>query len=63
MCVYKEIENENIKIVHKDYDRTTISVGILQEYDPELKTLKIIKSSGKIVFINASAIEKLEVLR
>ena len=63
MCVYKEIENSNIKIVHKDYDRTTISVGILQEYDSELKTLKIIKSSGKIVFINASAIEKLEVLR
>ena len=61
--MYNEIVGQQIKIIHKDGDRTSISVGLLQEYDPSIQTLKIIKSSGKILFIHATSIEKLEVLQ
>lgn len=61
--MYKEIENATVKIVHKDGDRVMISTGVLENYDSEIKTLKIIKSSGKIMFINASSIDKLEVIQ
>lgn len=61
--MYNELVGQTIKIVHRDGDRIEISIGDLEEYDSELKTLKIIKSSGKIVFINAMAIDKLEVVQ
>jgi len=60
--MYNEIVNEQVKIIHKDGDRTEVSIGILLSYDEDVKTLKIEKSSGKIVYISALAIDKLEVL-
>lgn len=59
--MYNELVGQTIKIVHRDGNRIEISSGELVDYDPELKTLKIIKSSGKIVYINAMSIDKLEV--
>ena len=60
--MYEELKSKNVKIVHRDGDRIEISIGELVEFDSDLKTLKIIKSSGKIVYINALSIDKLEVL-
>ncbi len=60
--MYESIKTKTIKVVHKDGERVEISVGVLLDYDADVKTLKIQKSSGKIIFINALIIDKLEVL-
>lgn len=60
--MYEQLINKHCKIVHKDGERSEVSTGELIEFNSELKTLKIEKSSGRVVFINALAIDKLEVL-
>lgn len=60
--MFQKVLQEKVKIVHKDGNRYEISLGILTEYDKDTKTIKIIKDSGKIVYINTLAIHKVEVL-
>lgn len=60
--MYTKIIGKNVKIVHKDGSRITVTEGRIIDYDSEIQTIQILnKRNNKDVFINANNINKLEV--
>ena len=56
MCVYEDYVNKKVKCVWKDGFREKAVVGVLQEFDSQLKLLTILSEQNNRISIKIDAV-------
>lgn len=61
--MYDRLIGQRVKVVFKDGDKSSVTVGRVEAYDDDLKTLQVLdETKNRSIYINANGIDKLEVL-
>ena len=61
--MYEKIVGKRVKVVHKDGDKISITIGIVNEWSTDVMTLCLLSErTGRPCYVHSSCIEKLELL-